>query len=72
MAHFLTPNLNKLASTEKDVPAPSSSAPRMNVISALLMLGPIGLGVLLSALTLNPFAAIVGTLLGVVAVAANR
>ena len=39
MAGFLIPNLNKPASADKDLPAPSSSAPRMNVVSALLLLG---------------------------------
>ena len=67
MAGFIIPNLNKPASADKGLPAPSSSGPRMNVISALTLLGPLGLGVLLSVLTLNPFFAIVGTLLGAVA-----
>jgi regulator of protease activity HflC (stomatin/prohibitin superfamily) len=72
MAGFLISNLNKPATTDKGVPAPSSSAPRMNVISALLLLTPIGLGVLLSVLTLNPIGAIVGTLLGAMASLAPR
>ena len=42
------------------------------MISALILLGPLGLGVLLSVLTLNPFLAIVGTLLGAVASLAPR
>jgi regulator of protease activity HflC (stomatin/prohibitin superfamily) len=72
MAGFLIPNLNKPASADKALPAPSSSAPRMNVVSALMLLGPVGLGVLLSVLTLNPFLAIVGALLGGVASLAPR
>jgi regulator of protease activity HflC (stomatin/prohibitin superfamily) len=72
MAGFIIPNINKPAAADKGVPAPSSSAPRMNVVSALLLLGPIGLGVLLSVLMSNPVGAIVGTLLGAVASLAPR
>src|SRR5262245_9578808 len=72
MAGFVIPNLNKPASADKGAPAPSSSAPRMNVVSALLLLGPIGLGVLLSVLTSNPFGAIAGSLLGAIAALAPR
>jgi regulator of protease activity HflC (stomatin/prohibitin superfamily) len=42
------------------------------VVSALLLLGPIGLGILLSVLMSNPFGAIFGTLLGAVASLAPR
>jgi len=72
MAGLVIPNLNKLASTEKDVPASSSNAPRMNVVSALLLVGSIGLGLLLSALTLSPVGAIAGSLLGAVAALSPR
>jgi regulator of protease activity HflC (stomatin/prohibitin superfamily) len=72
MAGFLIPSINKPDSTEKGVPAPSSSAPRMNVVSALLLLTPIGLGALLTALTLNPLGAIAGALLGAIASMAPR
>jgi regulator of protease activity HflC (stomatin/prohibitin superfamily) len=44
----------------------------MNVVSALLLLGPIGLGLLLSVLTLNPFGAIAGAMLGAVLALAPR
>ncbi|HEV2668538.1 MAG TPA: slipin family protein, partial [Blastocatellia bacterium] len=72
MAGFIISNLNKPASADKGAPAPSTSAPRMNVVSALLLLGPIGLGVLLSVLMSNPIGAIAGTLLGAVASLAPR
>ena len=72
MAGFIVPNLNKPASTDKGALASSSNTPRMNVVSALLLLGPIGLGLLLSVLTLNPFGAIAGALLGAVAALAPR
>ena len=72
MAGFIISNLNKPASADKGLPAPSSSAPRLNVVSSLLLLGPLGLGVLLSVLMLNPLPAIVGTLLGAVASLAPR
>src|SRR6266540_6194047 len=67
MAEFLISNLNKLSKTEKGAPPPSSSAPRMNVVSALLLIGPIGLGLLLSILMSNPIGVIAGTFLGAVA-----
>ena len=47
--------------------APSSNAPRMNVVSALMFGIPALLGAGLTVLTLNPVGAIVGPLLGLVA-----
>lgn len=42
----------------------SASAPRLNVISALGFLAPVGLGALATLITLNPVGAILGVLLG--------
>jgi regulator of protease activity HflC (stomatin/prohibitin superfamily) len=47
---------------KKNLPAPN--APRANVVSALMLLVPAGLGVAATVLTRNPVAAIVGILLG--------
>lgn len=44
--------------------ASSATAPRVNVIAALLLAAPTALGLLLTLLTFNPFGVIVGTLLG--------
>jgi regulator of protease activity HflC (stomatin/prohibitin superfamily) len=43
---------------------PSANAPRLNVISALGFLAPVGLGALATLITLNPVGAILGVLLG--------
>jgi len=43
---------------------PSTNAPRMNVISALLFLAPTSLGLLLTLLTFSPVGVIIGALLG--------
>ena len=49
-----------------------ASGPRMNVVSAGLFAAPTLLGVLLTAATLNPFPAIAGALLGVIAAMSPR
>ena len=46
---------------------PSTNAPRMNVISALLFLAPTALGLLLTLLTFSPVGVIIGALLGLLA-----
>ncbi|MFN7999443.1 MAG: slipin family protein [Acidobacteriota bacterium] len=50
----------------------AANPPRANVVSGLLALAPISLGVLITALTANPIAAILGVLLGVIAAQAPR
>jgi regulator of protease activity HflC (stomatin/prohibitin superfamily) len=52
----------ELIEGKKNLPAPK--APRANVVSALMLIVPIGLGVAVSVLMDNPVAAIVGILLG--------
>jgi regulator of protease activity HflC (stomatin/prohibitin superfamily) len=52
---------------EKRKEAPALNAPRPNVVSALMLIGPLGLGILTSVLTGNPLGAILGALLGAVA-----
>lgn len=44
--------------------ASSATAPRINVVAALLLAAPTALGLLLTLLTFNPIGVIVGTLLG--------
>jgi regulator of protease activity HflC (stomatin/prohibitin superfamily) len=65
-------NFNKSASIEKGLPAPSSSASRPNVISALMLAGSLGLGILASALTANPLGVILGAFVGVIAAMSPR
>src|SRR5713226_10706101 len=43
---------------------PAMNAPRVNFIAALAFIVPVGLGALATLITLNPFSAIVGVLLG--------
>ncbi len=62
------PTLSVIKEKRREAPA----APRLNVVSALMLLGPVGLGVALSVLTLNPLGAIVGALLGAAASLAPR
>ncbi|MGH9846386.1 MAG: slipin family protein [Blastocatellia bacterium] len=50
----------------------SANAPRMNVISALLLCAPMGLGLLASLLTANPAGVIAGALLGAIAALSPR
>lgn len=72
MPGFAMTNLNKSASIEKGLPAPSSSASRPNVISALMLAGSLGLGILASALTANPLGVILGAFVGVIAAMSPR
>ena len=50
----------------------STNAPRPNVVSALMLVVPLGLGILISALTNNPLGAIVGALIGMIAALSPR
>jgi regulator of protease activity HflC (stomatin/prohibitin superfamily) len=52
----------QLSDIRSSLPAPN--APRLNVISALSFLAPVGLGALATLITLNPAGAILGLLLG--------
>jgi regulator of protease activity HflC (stomatin/prohibitin superfamily) len=54
----------------KDVPAPN--APRPNVISGFLLIGSLGLGVLISAMTVNPIGAVLGAVGGLIAALSPR
>ncbi|HEX5083462.1 MAG TPA: slipin family protein [Blastocatellia bacterium] len=54
----------------REVPAPTP--PRPNVISALMLAGPLGLGILASALTANPVGVILGAFVGVIAAMSPR
>src|SRR5215470_7442398 len=45
---------------------PPPNAPRPNVVSALMLIGPLGLGILTTALTNNPLGVIVGAVLGLI------
>src|SRR5215510_6988759 len=64
------PTMSIIREKRKETPAPN--APRLNVISALMLIGPLGLGILTSALTDNPLGAILGGLLGVIAALSPR
>ncbi|MBO0859078.1 MAG: slipin family protein [Chloracidobacterium sp.] len=55
---------------KKEVPAPN--APRPNVISAFLLIGSLGLGILISAMTLNPVGALLGAVGGLIAALSPR
>src|SRR5262245_64055719 len=57
---------------EKRKEAPAPNAPRPNVVSALMLIGPLGLGILTSLLTDNPIGLILGALLGAVAALSPR
>src|SRR5215813_13798903 len=50
----------------------STNAPRPNVVSALMLVVPLGLGILISALTNNPLGAIAGAVLGMIAALSPR
>jgi len=58
----IVPIINRTVSTESANVA--GSGPRLNVVAALMFLGPTLLGVLASVLMLNPIGAIAGVLLG--------
>ena len=55
-------NVQSLVQNRSNLPAPS--APRLNFISALAFLAPVGFGVVSTLITLNPAGVIVGVLLG--------
>src|SRR5436190_18151027 len=56
------PNMQSLVQNRSNLPAPN--APRLNFISALAFLAPLGLGIVSMLITLNPAGIIVGVLLG--------
>jgi regulator of protease activity HflC (stomatin/prohibitin superfamily) len=56
------PNVQTLVQNRSNLPAPNP--PRLNFISALAFLAPVGFGVLSSLITLKPFGIIIGVLLG--------
>jgi len=56
------PNMQSLVQNRSNVPAPN--APRLNFISALAFLAPLGLGVVSTLITFNPAGVIIGVLLG--------
>ena len=64
MAGGIVPIFNKAVSIET---AGATSGARLNVVAALMFLGPTLLGVLASVLLLNPIGVIVGALLGLLA-----
>ena len=56
------PNVQAIVQNRANLPAPS--APRLNFISALAFLAPLGFGIVSTLITLNPAGVIVGILLG--------
>jgi len=56
------PNLQSLVQNRSNVPAPNT--PRLNFLSALAFLAPVGFGILSTLITFNPAGVIVGVLLG--------
>jgi len=56
------PNMQSLVQNRSNLPAPN--APRLNFISALAFLAPVGLGVVSTLITFNPAGVIIGVLLG--------
>lgn len=71
MSGIVLPSI-KSAESSSAASASQSNAPRINVVAALLFVAPTLLGVLLTVLTLNPFGAIVGALLGLIAALSPR
>jgi len=59
---FSMGNVQSLVQNPSSVPA--TNAPRLNFISALAFLAPVGLGVISTLITLKPFGVIIGILLG--------
>jgi len=62
------PTMSIIKEKKKD----ASEAPRLNVVSALALIFPLGLGLAASAWTENPIGAIVGALLGAIAAMSPR
>jgi len=56
------PNIQSLVESRSNVPAPT--APRLNFIAALAFIAPAALGAVATLITLKPFGAILGVLLG--------
>jgi regulator of protease activity HflC (stomatin/prohibitin superfamily) len=56
------PNIQSLVQNRSNLPA--TNTPRLNFISALAFLAPVGLGVLSTLITWNPAGVIIGVLLG--------
>jgi regulator of protease activity HflC (stomatin/prohibitin superfamily) len=59
----LMPNVQAIVQNRANLPAPNAT-PRLNFVSALAFLAPVGFGVLSSLITLKPFGVIIGVLLG--------
>ena len=55
-------NVQSLVQNRSNLPAPN--APRLNFISALAFLAPVGLGVVSTLITFNPAGVVIGVLLG--------
>src|SRR5215831_9529554 len=62
------PTMSIIKERKREAPNP----PRLNVVSALALIVPLGLGLLASAWTENPIGAIVGALLGAIAAMSPR
>ena len=62
------PTMSIIKERKREAPNP----PRLNVVSALALIVPLGLGILTSALTDNPIGAIAGALLGAIAAMSPR
>jgi hypothetical protein len=58
-------NMTSLVQTRSNLPA--TNTPRVNIIAALAFLSPLALGALATILTANPFGAVVGLILGLLA-----
>jgi regulator of protease activity HflC (stomatin/prohibitin superfamily) len=58
-------DITGLSLNRRGVPAPNP--PRLNIISALMLLGPVALGALVTLLSASPVGVIVGVLLGLLA-----
>jgi SPFH domain/Band 7 family protein len=56
------PKIQSLVETRTNLPAPA--APRLNFIAALAFIAPAALGALATVMTVSPFGAIIGVLLG--------
>jgi regulator of protease activity HflC (stomatin/prohibitin superfamily) len=56
------PKIQSLVETRSNLPAPT--APRLNFIAALAFIAPAALGALATVMTVSPFGAIIGVLLG--------
>ncbi len=66
------PGIFPVVKKDESAAQKSANAPRMNVISALLLFAPMGLGLLASLLMANPVGVIAGALFGAVAALSPR